>query len=685
MSDQIYKQLLTSNGNDFFNTIEIILRTSISTLLKNIMKMSGFDNALIFAKIDDTSFTEIEEFMRHEFDVETVPNNGNIGDYLGIYTNRQEKFKLVCGHKMLLTIIKQTCQDQYKNQSVKFVDKETNQLTDPTTLLCRKIGAQMITVYNDAKKITLSPWSWPSRQVANQMADRYKANGYLEQNTEKVDQEIDFQYLTPAHHRDLLDSIVKSDYQRFISKIKNALASSLRVDGSTDRTQNHNIYVLGNIVSPDAEADTVFLGFKVPESRMIEAETLSVVDIESMDDIFSGEAIPTMPAEDYLQAIKDSVSEILPWKDLFYQLSSLVTDGESINSGDHNGLWAKLREERLACENFLMALFCIWCVPHRINLAWKNTCQANSLITDLIKEASSLSAFFHHSGQRTQKLKNISSENTEEFQKYIQYPAYFQIRWTQFTHSLLTAVLRNWKASIQYFESENEIGLLNRWLNYERIHFTSFLADVLELYKRFQMTFERDSITVFDVFSKKDKLVSKLIKLKSIPLEGGWEELFFKNLIVSGEENSLFGHTLNRNHKRQNSVETFCSLQRTNIIDSLIQFLNERLDQDRDMYECLQPLLKIDATTPHESLSKCHSVIIPDLDCNSFYREYYAAADVLTLYGNEIVTTLETLKILSTNYPDQFAVLKTALARIIAAKPHSADVERLISMKRALL
>lgn len=307
------------------------------------------------------------------------------------------------------------------------------------------------------------------------------------------------------------------------------------------------------------------------------------------------------------------------------------------------------------------------------------------MITNLIKEASSLSAYFHHSGQRTQKLKMISSKNTEEFQKFIQYPAYFQIRWTQFTHSLFTAVLRNWKASIQYFKNENEIGLLNRWLNYERIHCTSFLTDVLELYKRFQMTFERDSITIFDVFLKKDKLISKLMKLKNIPLEGGWEELFLKNLIVSGNETFLYGNILDRSSGRHVSNETFSSNQRIKIIESLIEFLNERLDQDRHIYECLQPLLNIDVSTPHESLVKCHSVIVPDLDYLSFQSEYNAAAEAMTPYRNKNIGPLETLRILSTTYQDRFDVLKIALARIIAAKPHSADVERLISMKSSFI
>lgn len=213
---------------------------------------------------------------------------------------------------------------------------------------------------------------------------------------------------------------------------------------------------------------------------------------------------------------------------------------------------------------------------------------------------------------------------------------------------MFTAVLRNWKASIEYFENENELGLLNRWLNYERIHLTSFLTDVLDLYKRFQMTFERDSITIFDIFLKKDKLVSRLTKLKTVPLEGGWEEMFLKNLIIleteTETETKFCGYTLKRNNKRQSSDEIFCSNQRMKILDSLIKFLNERLDQDRDIYEYLSPLLNIDATTSEESLKKCHSVIVPDLNDLSFCTEYYEAAEALAPYINECTNLFKRLQ-----------------------------------------
>eukprot|EP00794_Sanderia_malayensis_P005008 gene5008-5666_t len=60
---------------------------------------------------------------------------------------------------------------------------------DPTTIdsqiskankrLNRKIGVYMTTVFNDAKRGTLSAWSWPSRQVAAMRADYFKDNGIM--------------------------------------------------------------------------------------------------------------------------------------------------------------------------------------------------------------------------------------------------------------------------------------------------------------------------------------------------------------------------------------------------------------------------------------------------------------------------------------------------------------------------
>jgi len=46
----------------------------------------------------------------------------------------------------------------------------------------------------------------------------------------------------------------------------------------------------------------------------------------------------------YVQCIVEASKAVLSWRELM-KVASVVTDGESLNSGDHNGLWRKLEEE----------------------------------------------------------------------------------------------------------------------------------------------------------------------------------------------------------------------------------------------------------------------------------------------------------------------------------------------------
>lgn len=378
-------------------------------------------------------------------------------------------------------------------------------------VLLRKIGSQMISVYNDAQRTSLSAWSWPSRQIALKFSQEFERNGKFNSD------DINFQYLTPSHHSDLLDSIVKTNVPDLRNKIKNAAAVSLRIDGSTDRTQNHNIYVMAHLVAEDLSVSTVFLGFAVPKN--------------------GGNA------ESYYEAVKNSVTPVLPWNELFEKITSVVTDGENLNSGCDKGLWKKMKDDRDKSNNEKPLLF-IWCIPHRLNLAWKSLCKDFSIISDLVQDVKNLASFFHMSAEKTQQLKNISLNNPNDFQKYIQYPSYFEIRWTEFTYNLFYSVLRNWKASMQYFVNEDELGLQNRWLNYGRIHLLTFMTDLLTLFKAFQKFFESDSVSIMEVTLKKQKLFDKLVKLKTEPLKDGWEECFLQNIIIDEDSSLLYGNKL---------------------------------------------------------------------------------------------------------------------------------------------
>lgn len=59
--------------------------------------------------------------------------------------------------------------------------------------------------------------------------------------------EGDLRYFNPTKYNDLLNSIVETDKPNLINTLKTALAITLRVDCSFDRTQIDNIHIIAKI------------------------------------------------------------------------------------------------------------------------------------------------------------------------------------------------------------------------------------------------------------------------------------------------------------------------------------------------------------------------------------------------------------------------------------------------------
>lgn len=223
---------------------------------------------------------------------------------------------------------------------------------------------------------------------------------------------------------------------------------------------------MGHMVNKDASVSTVFMGFDVPQKSK---------------------------AVGVFSCIKSVITKIIPWLLCLNLISSLVTDGERLNLGHRSGIHARFFSEiRQIFTSSKKTTLSIWCVAHRFNLAWTDLCKKFTVINDVISDASSLSAHFHKSGERTFKLKQAAS--AANLPRPLRYPTYFPVRWTQYSSDLFNVTLRNWRAAMAYFIAEKEIGLQNYWTNYERIHLITFLADILHLLKTFQKTFESDIV-----------------------------------------------------------------------------------------------------------------------------------------------------------------------------------------------
>lgn len=131
---------------------------------------------------------------------------------------------------------------------------------------------------------------------------------------------------------------------------------------------------------------------------------------------------------------------------------------------------------------------------------------------------------------------------------------------------------------------------------------------------------------------------------------------------------------INQPRRRNATQLLFTRTTRINIIDKLIGHLTIRLDLDASLLTAFQPLFTINSSTSLGDLEDCHAIVAPDIDPNIFIADYYEL-----LSDGQPRTALESLQKLCDVSPQHLHSIKTGLARILAAKPHSADVERLIS------
>ncbi|KAL4104035.1 hypothetical protein QTP88_019348 [Uroleucon formosanum] len=207
----------------------------------------------------------------------------------------------------------------------------------------QKISELMCTVFNDAKRGTISAWSWPSSEVA--YLKRQKLD--IQQNFSPLKPLVgELQYINPPGYREMLQHIVIADIPELKNKLKSCILVSLRVDCSVDR-------------------------FEEPETR---------------------------GALGYYNAIKKPIEHYLPWDQILPLISSEITDGTSINVGEKNGLWALLTNDRILNN---MPLMKVWCAVHRSALAWKELTANVVEVKKNIESCVSIATYFHQPGLRT--------------------------------------------------------------------------------------------------------------------------------------------------------------------------------------------------------------------------------------------------------------------------------------------
>ena len=131
------------------------------------------------------------------------------------------------------------------------------ELTLQRQKLANKVGSLIIHAYNDAKSLTSSVFSWPSRVAAAKIASEFDYNKPFQ---EYRSSDFDLQYIRPPVAQYLLRTIVSSQQPTLKKEIESCIGASLRFDTSMDKMQNVYQYILLNIIHENGKRNLKFTG-----------------------------------------------------------------------------------------------------------------------------------------------------------------------------------------------------------------------------------------------------------------------------------------------------------------------------------------------------------------------------------------------------------------------------------------
>ena len=457
-----------------------------------------------------------------------------------------------------------------------------------------------------------------------------------------------------------------SDKKTLQEKLLEALAISLRCDGSVDRTQLDKIYLMAKLVFPTGMAENVFLWAAEPLTN-------GAKDVH--------DAILTAYARTVRLGSDDDLS-MQEAKKLFCRASSLVTDGASVNVGQRNGPWALLEKDRENTElneNQPAQCMKIKCAAHRAQLAWKALINSITEVDHMIQRLCSLSTFFRSFAVSTRNLYEIAkNENTA----VLAFPSVFEIRWAEFTSSLIKTTLVSWKALVMYLKDKEgfkEKRFFNFLTSHSHLDLLSYLADVITIFCRFQRKLQSDSKTLLDMGDHVKTVKDQLKKLKQDPLLGRWMETFNEQLVVQSDgddENMVLSGRELRTAKprRKQHHNLFLSKTRdvtavkNEIVDSLINFSDERFSiSDYNDISILKPFVDQENSA---DIKLIHNTFFKDLPLEELGMKYAEAVYLQDI--DQLKCMLLQYKLKRLMQSGFFPNVSVAFARIFAAKSHSA-------------
>lgn len=106
-------QLKMCSAYDFFEIIEKYVECRIPCQMRNILRINSCTSAIALSRGCDTLVSEIEHFMKYQFNDDMLTSGESMKDYLGIFVNDKRNFKLLSGQKRMLQVLHEYCRLLY--------------------------------------------------------------------------------------------------------------------------------------------------------------------------------------------------------------------------------------------------------------------------------------------------------------------------------------------------------------------------------------------------------------------------------------------------------------------------------------------------------------------------------------------------------------------------------------------
>ena len=374
----------------------------------------------------------------------------------------------------------------------------------------------------------------------------------------------------------------------------------------------------------------------------------------------------------YIQCIQEAIKAVQSWNDLMKVVSSIVTDGESLNSGERNGLWKK---EKALHDSSHGPLLKIWCAAHRSNLAYKDVSNSVIEVKLFTSDVVSIGSYFHVSRVRTHELKEAAA--SKGLSEPLHWPDFKEVRFAEFSHQLFAVFLRNYRSCIYYREKGNDAesaGFLRKWKNKDRVLTVCVLADVTYLLKGLQKSLQKDTCVLSDLPNLKARTISELEELQDQPLTGGWEETFLSKL---DDQNKFFDIERQESARRTSLHNLYVPDSHSFAAASLRNFLEDRLTMDDGLAEAVETLKPEKfSNLSWDKMKGVQQVLLPDIELREVSHSLRSVADVVKGYTKNCTQSQLMKRIILQNDQDYQPAI-VALARIIAAKPHSMMLKEL--------